>query len=372
MSMLKRDLDNLQNTNPIKLDGFDYVEFYVGNALQAAHFYRTAFGFIPKAYAGLETGVRDQMSIVVEQNKIRLVLSSPIVPESPVADHVRLHGDGVKDIAFTVEDVNLAFEETVRRGAHPVMEPRILEDKNGYVVKATISAYGDTVHSFIERKTYEGSFLPGYEPIKNVRPVTSAGLDEIDHIAISVKQGSLSEWVAFYSDTMGFRQSHQEDVSTEYSAMNSKVIEDSTGRIKFPIVEPAPGRRKSQIDEYLTYYNGPGAQHIALLSHNIFGTVRDLQSNGIEFLSTPRTYYELLESRLGNIEENMEALRELGILVDRDRWGYLLQVFSKSLQSRPTVFWEVIQRKGGRGFGGGNVRALFEAVEREQSLRGNL
>jgi 4-hydroxyphenylpyruvate dioxygenase len=372
MVMIEEAASPAQEKEFPPLKGFDYIEFYVGNAHQAAHFYRTAFGFTPIAYQGLETGARDHVSYVMEQRHIRLVLTSALYNDDPVAEHVLLHGDGVKDIAFTVPDTERAFAAALCRGARPVMEPTVFEDKGGQVVKATIAAYGDTVHSFIQRGDYSGSFFPNFVAIKNPPPPVSPCLAAIDHIAVSLEAGQLDQWVEFYQEVLGFQQSHEEDVETEYSAMNSKVVQNSTGRVKFPMVEPAQGRRKSQIEEYLAYYRGPGVQHIALLSSDIIQTVRALRSTGTEFLRTPDTYYEMLENRVGCIEESLEDLRAQNILVDRDQWGYLLQIFSKPLQSRPTVFMEAIQRKGARGFGSGNIKALFEALECEQAKRGNL
>ncbi len=352
--------------------GFDYIEFYVGNAYQAAHFYRTAFGFLPVAYAGLETGERDRVSYLMEQGQIRLILTAATSPESQVAEHVRLHGDSVKDIAFAVDDARQAFAFVVNHGATPVMEPSVFEDKDGRMIKATIAAFGHTVHSFIERNGSQRAFFPQYRPITKTSPALSSSLEIIDHVAISVEKGSLDQWIDFYKNILGFQQSHQEDISTEYSAMNSKVVQSGNERIKLPIMEPALGQRKSQIEEYLEFNNGPGAQHIAFLSNNIIETVRFLRKNDIEFLCSPDTYYKMLESRIGEINEDIDLLRELNILADRDDWGYLLQIFSKPLQSRPTLFIEIIQRVGARGFGAGNIRALFEAVEREQAMRGNL
>jgi 4-hydroxyphenylpyruvate dioxygenase len=355
-----------------ELKGFDYIEFYVGNAAQAAHFYRSAFGFKVTARAGLETGVRDRVSILLEQNEIRLLLTAAQGPDSPVAEHVRVHGDSVKDIAFLVDDVERAFARAVANGASPVAEPARLEDDQGCILKATVAAYGDTVHSFVQRDAYEGPFLQGYQAITDRESRSRVGLRAVDHLAISAEAGGLDRLVEFYCDVFGFHLSHQEDVASEYSAMNSKVVQDRTGRIKFPIVEPAPSKRKSQIDEYLFYHRGPGVQHIALLADDIVTSVRSLLDNDIEFLRTPAAYYDVLEHRLGGIDIDRKAIRELGILVDRDEWGYLMQTFTKPLHSRPTVFLEIIQRKEARGFGGGNIRALFEAMEREQLRRGNL
>ncbi len=359
----------------LQLDGIDYIEMYVGNARQAAHFYRTVFGFAPIAYAGLETGVRDRASYVLQQRKIRLVVTAPLGPEGEIAQHVRLHGDGVKDIAFTVADARAAWQFAVANGARTVMEPAVIEGQKGVIVKATIRAYGDTVHSFVERKDYHGTFAPRYRAIKNPPPVRATGLAAIDHVVGNVELGHMDEWVDYYHRVLGFRQLihfSDDDIATEYSALMSKVMANGTGRIKFPINEPAEGRRKSQIEEYLDYYRGPGVQHLALETGDIVDTVRKLRANGVDFLRTPSTYYDALLDRVGKIDEDIDALRELGILVDRDDEGYLLQIFTRPLQDRPTLFFEVIQRKGARGFGAGNFKALFEAIEREQELRGNL
>ncbi|GIV96063.1 MAG: 4-hydroxyphenylpyruvate dioxygenase [Herpetosiphonaceae bacterium] len=375
MTMTSHEPTAAHMHDPLAIQAVDYVEFYVGNARQAAHYYRTAFGFTPVAYAGLETGVRDRASYVLEQRKVRLVLTAAVGPDSPIAEHVKQHGDGVKDVALRVPDARVAFEEALRRGAQPVMEPTVLESKWGRVVKATIATYGETVHSFIERHEYTGTFLPGYHKIKEPPPVRPVGLASIDHIVGNVELGKMDEWVRFYADVMGFsllRHFSDEEISTEYSALMSKVVQDGSGRIKFPINEPAEGKRKSQIEEYLEYYRGPGVQHIALATGDIISTVRMLRENGVQFLRTPDSYYDMLNERVGRIDENVETLRELGILVDRDDEGYLLQIFTKPVQDRPTVFYEIIQRKGSRGFGAGNFKALFEALEREQALRGNL
>lgn len=375
MAVTEREVARSQEGDFLPLKGIDYVEFYVGNARQAAHFYRTAYGFTPVAYAGLETGVRDRCSFVLEQRNIRIVLTSALTPNSPIAEHVKQHGDGVKDIALLVDDARAAFAATVERGAQPVMEPTVLEGKKGSIIKATIAAYGDTVHSFIERKAYTGAFAPEYHRIQNPAKSTPVGLAAIDHIVGNVELGRMDEWVDFYNTVMGFRQLQQftdDDISTEYSALMSKVVQNGSGRIKFPINEPAEGRRKSQIDEYLEFYQGPGAQHLALQTGDIITTVRQLRENGVDFLRTPQTYYDDLAGRVGVIDEDMDIIRELNILVDRDDEGYLLQIFTKPLQDRPTVFIEIIQRKGARGFGSGNFKALFEAIEREQALRGNL
>jgi 4-hydroxyphenylpyruvate dioxygenase len=362
-----------KGNNEAQLLDIDYVEFYVGNAFQAAHFYASTFGLPTVARAGLETGAKDRVSFLTRLNEIRMIFTSSLRPDGAIAEHVRLHGDSVKDIAFRVRGAAQAFESAVRRGARPVMEPTVYEDEDGRVVKATIAAFGDTVHSFIERDAYRGdAFFPQYRKHPNPLFPVSNGLLAFDHIAVSVEAGKLDRWVDFYGEVLGFHQSHQEDVSTEYSAMNSKVVQNSTGQIVFPIVEPALGKRKSQIDEYLSFHCGPGAQHIALLSSDIVKTVRTLRNNGIEFLYTPDTYYDGLEERIGKLEEDIQPLREQNILVDRDGSGYLKQVFTKPLQSRPTVFMEIIAREGARGFGGGNIKALFDAMEREQALRENL
>ena len=356
----------------LQIKNIDYVEFYVGNASQAAHFYRMAFGFAPVAFSSLETGARDCASFVLQQNNVTLVFTSALSPDSPVAEHVRIHGDSVKDIAFNVEDARYAFQETVRRGARPLMEPTLFEQDGGRFVKATVAAYGDTVHSFIHREGLDKRFFPGYQSFKNPPQAISTGLAAFDHIAACVEPGSLTDWFDFYINVFDSHHSHQEDIVTENTAMNSGVVKNSNGRVKFPLMEPAPSKRSSQIEEYLEFHQGPGAQHIALLSDDIVQTIRALRANGIDFLYTPDTYYEKLEERVGHLDVDKQSLRELGILVDQDRWGTMFQVFSKPLHGRPTAFMEIIQRKGARGFGGGNIKALFEAIEREQALRGNL
>jgi 4-hydroxyphenylpyruvate dioxygenase len=375
MSTTISDISVTEQCSPsraLQFKGFDYIELYVGNAHQAAHFYRTAFGFTPIAYAGLETGVRDRTSYVVKQGDIFLMLTSALGPESRIAEHVKLHGDGIKDVALTVPDSVYAFEETVKRGARPIMEPTVYEDEEGYIIKSTVAAFGDTVHSFIHRENYEGNFFPRFLPINHPLDTRPTGLLAIDHVAVSVERETLESWVEFYQSVMDFHPSHEEDVSTEYSAMNSKVVQNDRGSVIFPLVEPAPAKRKSQIEEHLEFYRGPGVQHIAFSSDDIYSTIRLLRANGNQFLSTPDSYYDMLEDRLGRLDESLAELRELNILVDRDRWGYLMQVFTKPLQGRPTVFLEILQRKEARGFGGGNIKALFEANEREQAVRGNL
>ncbi|WP_373528909.1 4-hydroxyphenylpyruvate dioxygenase [Nostoc sp.] len=356
----------------LDLKGIDYIELYVGNVPQAAHFYRTVFGFTPIAYAGLETRVQDRVSIVLEQGKIRLVLTGAIGSDNAIAEYVKLHGDGVKDIAFRVNHATQAFELAVRRGALPIKQPTVYESQEGRVVVATIATYGDTVHSFIERHAYNGVFFPTYRAIEEPPPVVSTGLSAIDHIAVSVEQSTLEHWVNFYC-LLDFHPIQHEMVATEYSAMNSKVVQNSTSNIKFTILEPATGKSFSQIEEYLAFNGGSGSQHIAFLTDDIFSTVRALRANNIEFLTIPDAYYEMLKERIIDIDRDLiKVLQELQILVDCDQWGYLMQIFTKPFQNRPTLFMEVIQRQGARGFGSGNIKALFEAIEREQFKRGNI
>ncbi|RMH52345.1 MAG: 4-hydroxyphenylpyruvate dioxygenase [Bacteroidetes bacterium] len=360
----------------LPINGTDYIEFYVGNARQAAHFYRTAFGFEIVGYRGLETGSRETTSYLLRQGKIRFLLTAPLTPDSFVARHVLRHGDGVRDIALWVDDARAAFEETVRRGAIPVYEPEVLEDEHGRIVRAAIATYGDTIHSFIERRNYDGLFMPGFVAWDNpYAETTPVGLKYVDHCVGNVNLGEMEAYVRFYAEVMGFRNLISFDdktISTEYSALMSKVMANGNERIKFPINEPAPGRKKSQIEEYLEYYRGPGVQHVAMATDDILHTVTELRRRGVEFLHVPTTYYDVLQERVGRIDEPLDALAELGILVDRDPDGYLLQIFTKPVQDRPTVFYEIIQRKGARSFGAGNFKALFEAIEREQALRGNL
>ncbi len=350
----------------------DYVEFYVGNAKQAAYYFCTAFGFRIVAYSGLETGERNKVSYVLEQNKIRFVLTGTLVENQPITDFVKKHGDGVKDIALRVDDVNQAFKDAVARGAISIKEPETLSDQHGTLKKAIIGTYGDTIHTLIERKDYKGTFMPGYQFVEINIPFHSAGLIGIDHVVGNVEK--MDDWVSYYEKVMGFKQLihfNDKDISTEYSALMSKVMTNG-GRIKFPINEPAKGKRKSQIQEYLEYYNGAGVQHIALLTNDIVATVSALRSQGVEFLDSPDTYYDVLQERVGDIDEDLEQLSQLKILVDRDDEGYLLQIFTKPIVDRPTLFMEIIQRKGARGFGEGNFKALFESIEREQARRGNL
>ena len=357
------------------INGTDYVELYVGNAKQAAHYYQSAFGFQLVGYRGPETGTRDRVSYLVQQDKIRLVLTSALGPDSEIAEHVHRHGDGVRDLALWVEDARDAFRKAVERGARPVHEPRVLKDSDGEIVIAAIHTYGDTIHSLIERHSYRGLFMPGFVRRSSHYQPAPVGLLYVDHCVGNVELGKMNVWVSFYERVMGFKNLvtfDDEDISTEYSALMSKVMANGNERIKFPINEPAEGKKKSQIDEYLEFYHGPGVQHIAVATHDIIGTVSALRDRGVEFLQTPTSYYQQLQARVGTIDEPLDVLEELGILVDRDPDGYLLQIFSRNVQDRPTVFFEIIQRKGARGFGKGNFRALFEAIEREQAARGNL
>lgn len=359
------------------IQNFDYLEFYVGDAKHTAYYFTHGWGFAPVAYAGLETGVRDHTSYVLEQGNIRLIITSALGPDGAIAEHVHLHGDGVKDVAFRVENAERAYREATSRGAQSVMEPTTRRDQYGSVTLASIATYGETIHTFVERQDYKGAFLPGFRAVESATPRRArlAGLAGIDHVVGNVELGKMNEWVAFYEKVMGFAQMiHFDDrqISTEYSALMSKVMQNGSGRIKLPINEPAPGRRKSQIEEYLDFYRTPGVQHLALISDDIVSTVRNLTERGAEFLRTPSSYYESVLERVGHIDEDLQQLAELGILVDHDEEGYLLQIFSKPVVTRPTVFFEVIQRKGARGFGEGNFKALFEALEREQELRGNL
>ena len=354
--------------------GVDYVEFWVWNAFQAAAFNRTHVGFDVIAYAGPETGVRDRASYVLRQGDVTFVFTAAPSPESEIAQHVHRHGDGVRDIALRVPEVDAAFAETTRRGAVAAQEPVAIKGQKGVIRRAAIAIYGDTIHSFIDRSGYQGVWMPGYRRVENLR-AEPVGITEIDHIVGNVELGQMDRWAGFYRDVLGFTQLvhfTDEQVSTEYTALMSKVMQNGGGRVKFPINEPAKGKRKSQIDEFLEFYRGPGVQHIALLTEDIIATVRRLRQRGVRFLRVPDTYYDLMRERAGPIDEDFEAIRELGILVDRDDEGYLLQIFTKPVQDRPTLFYEIIQRKGARGFGLGNFKALFEALEREQAARGNL
>lgn len=364
----------------LPLLGTDYIEFYVGNAKQAAHYYKTAFGFQSLAYAGLETGMRDRASYVLKQDKIRLVLTSPLKGDSPINDHIVKHGDAVKIVALWVEDATKSFEETTKRGARPFMEPTVEKDEYGEVVRSGIYTYGETVHLFVERKNYTGVFLPGYKEWKSDYNPEPAGLKYVDHMVGNVGWNEMNTWVKWYEDVMGFvnfLSFDDKQINTEYSALMSKVMSNGNGRIKFPINEPAEGKKKSQIEEYLDFYGGPGVQHIAIATDDIIKTVSDLKSRGVEFLSAPpHAYYGLVPSRLGShmdlMKEDITVLESLGIMVDADEEGYLLQIFTKPVEDRPTLFYEIIQRMGARGFGAGNFKALFESIEREQELRGTL
>jgi len=367
--MLEQDFLPIQN--------FDYIEFYVGDAKHTAYYLTHGCGFVPIAYAGLETGVRDRTSYVLEQGNIRLVVTSALGPEGAIAAHVHLHGDGVKDVAFRVDNAARSYCEATRRGARGVVEPTERRDDDGLVRLAAIATYGETIHTFVERQEYQGAFLPGFQPLDPCAPrrTRPAGLAGIDHVVGNVELGKMDTWVAFYERVMGFSQMiHFDDrqISTEYSALMSKVMQNGSGRIKLPINEPALGRKKSQIEEYLDFFRSPGVQHLALMSDDIVSTVRTLAERGVEFLRTPKNYYETVLDTVGHIDENLQQLADLGILIDHDEDGYLLQIFSRPVVTRPTVFFEVIQRKGAHGFGEGNFKALFEALEREQALRGNL
>lgn len=359
----------------LPLLGTDHIELYCGNAKQSAYYYMMAWGFEPVAYSGLETGREDAVSYVLQQDKITLVLTSPLGADGPINDHINRHGDGVKTVALWVDDAAKSWEETTSRGAVSVFEPEKREDKNGTVILSAIETYGDTVHVFVERKNYSGLFLPGYQPwslATNVKPV---GLKYVDHMVGNVGWGEMNTWVDFYARVMGFAQLisfDDKDISTEYTALMSKVMSNGNGRIKFPINEPAEGRKKSQIEEYIDFYNGSGVQHIAVATSNIIETVTDLRDRGIEFLRVPNAYYDTVLDRVGEIDEELAPLKELGILIDRDEEGYLLQIFTKPVVDRPTMFFEIIQRKGAKSFGKGNFKALFEAIEREQESRGTL
>jgi len=366
-----------QVTDTFPINGTDFIEFYVGNAKQAAHFYRNTFGYKILAYRGPETGTRDRASYILEQGKVRLVLTTALRPDSEIATHVHKHGDGVRDIALWVDDARKAFRLAVERGAKPAYEPKSLVDEHGEVVIAAIHTYGETIHSLVERKNYKGQFMPGFVPFagKGDARAGGLGLKYIDHCVGNVELGAMNKWVKYYADVLGFTQLISFDdkaISTEYSALMSKVMANGNGRIKFPLNEPAKGKKKSQIDEYLEFYQGPGCQHIALATDDIIDTVTRLRDNGVEFLRVPGTYYDTVLERVGQIDEDLAPLRDLGILVDRDEEGYLLQIFSKPMEDRPTLFYEIIQRKGAKSFGAGNFKALFEALEREQDLRGNL
>ena len=372
---IQPSITNNSTTDFLPLGGTDYVEFYVGNAKQAAHFYKTAFGFQSLAYAGPETGMKDKVSYVIRQNKLTFVLTTPLRTGNPIADHIYKHGDGVKVLALKVEDAANAFEETVKRGAKPYLETTVLKDDDGEVVMSGIHTYGDTVHLFVERKNYNGIFMPGFRAWKSNYNPTETGLLYVDHCVGNVGWNQMNPWVSFYEQVMGFKNIlsfDDKDISTEYSALMSKVMSNGNGFVKFPINEPAEGKKKSQVEEYLDFYNGEGVQHVAIATNDIVKTVTELQNRGIEFLNIPDSYYETVLDRVGKIDEDLQPLQNLGVLIDRDEEGYLLQIFSKPLEDRPTLFFEIIQRKGAQSFGKGNFKALFEALEREQDARGNL
>ena len=355
--------------------GTDHIEFYVGNAKQAALYYQHCFGFTLVAYAGPETGVRDRASYVLQQDKIRFVLTSSLQPSGEIAEHVKKHGDGVKVLALWVDDATKSFNETVVRGAQPAFAPQTMRDEFGEVVISSIHTYGETVHTFVERKNYKGAFLPGYKPVKGTFQPVPIGLKHVDHCVGNVELGKMNQWVDFYEKVMGFSllvTFDDSDISTEYSALMSKVVANGNGFIKFPINEPATGKKKSQIEEYLDFYKSPGVQHIAIATDDILQTVSELRKRGVEFLYVPDSYYEDVLKRVGKINEDLQELKKQNILIDRDEEGYLLQIFTKPVQDRPTLFFEIIERNGAKSFGKGNFKALFESIEREQELRGNL
>lgn len=359
----------------LPINGTDHVELYVGNAKQSAHYYKTAFGFQSLAYAGLETGLRDRTSYVLVQDKIKLVLTTPFDPESEISHHIRKHGDGVKVIALWVDDATSAYDETVKRGAVSYCKPQESHDSNGSVITSGIKTYGDTVHLFVERKNYKGAFMPGYVEWKSEYNPSGTGLTYIDHMVGNVELGGMSRWAQFYAEVMGFANLitfDDKDISTKYTALMSKVMTNGNGRIKFPINEPAQGIKKSQIEEFLDFYKGPGCQHIAVATNDIVFTVSEMRKRGVEFLHVPGTYYDSVLNRVGTISEDLRQLKELGIMVDRDEDGYLLQIFTKPIEDRPTLFFEIIQRKGAKSFGKGNFQALFESIEAEQARRGTL
>lgn len=372
---LRLPKENLEAEDFLPLLGTDYVELYVGNAKQAAYYYMSAWGFQPLAYAGLETGLKDKVSYVIQQDKIKLVLTSPLKSGGEINKHIDAHGDGVKAIALWVDDASKSYRETTLRGAKSYLEPLIMEDKYGAVCISGIHTYGETVHLFVERKHYNGTFMPGYRPWNPFYKPADVGLKYIDHMVGNVGWNEMNKWCKFYAEVMGFAQLvsfDDKDISTDYTALMSKVMSNGNGRIKFPINEPATGRKKSQIEEYIEFYNGAGVQHMALATDNIIETVTALRNRGVEFLTVPVTYYEDVLERVGDIDEALEPLKDLGILIDRDEEGYLLQIFTKPILDRPTMFIEIIQRKGAKSFGKGNFKALFEAIEREQESRGTL
>jgi 4-hydroxyphenylpyruvate dioxygenase len=371
----KNYLTKIMEPDFLPINGTDYIEYYVGNAKQASLFYQHCFGFELVAYAGPETGVKDRASYVLQQHKIRFVVTTSLVPDSEISNHLKKHGDGVKVLALWVDDATKSFQETVIRGAEIASEPKTLKDEFGEVVVSSIKTYGETIHTFVERKNYKGVFLPGYKAVKGTFKSTPIGLKHVDHCVGNVELGQMNKWVKFYEDVMGFKlliTFDDKDISTEYSALMSKVVSNGNGYIKFPINEPAKGKKKSQIEEYLDFYHGAGVQHIAIATDDIIHTVGELRKRGVEFLHVPDSYYEEVVSRVGAINEDYKELKKLNILIDRDEEGYLLQIFSKPLQDRPTLFFEIIERNGAKSFGKGNFKALFEAIEHEQELRGNL
>ncbi len=372
-TLTKPAINTQQDTFPI--NGTDHIEFYVGNAKQAAMYYQAAFGYKLVAYRGPETGVRDKVSYVLQQGKIRLVLTGALLPDTEIARHVAYHGDGVKVLALWVDDVESAYQLAIERGAESAIPPETHTDEHGELKTASIKTYGDTLHTLVERKNYNGVFMPGFVARESERPVTPVGLQFVDHCVGNVELGAMNKWVKFYQDVLGFKlliTFDDKDISTEYTALMSKVVSNGNGYIKFPINEPAKGLKKSQIEEYLDFYRGAGVQHIAVATDDILSTVDQLRKNGVDFLYVPDNYYKTVEERVGEIDEDLEDLKRLNILVDRDEEGYLLQIFTKPVQDRPTVFYEIIQRKGAKSFGKGNFKALFEAIEREQELRGTL
>lgn len=364
-----------QDVDFLPINGTDYIEFYVSNCKQSAHYYQTAFGFQPLAYSGPETGVRDRVSYVLKQRNVTLILTSPLEADSPISEHIRLHGDSVKAYALSVDDAEYSFNETTKRGGEAYMEPKTIEDDNGKVKLSGIHTYGDVVHVFVERNDYDGVFMPGFQEWDTIYKPEDVGFKHVDHCVGNVPLGHMDKWVDFYADVMGFTNLlsfDDQDISTEYSALMSKVMTNGNGFVKFPINEPAEGKKKSQIDEYLEFNNGSGVQHIALATNDILSTVKEMKQRGVQFIRVPDTYYDDLLDRVGHIDERVKDLQEEGILVDRDDEGYMLQIFTLPVEPRPTLFFEVIQRKGAKSFGKGNFKALFEAIEREQKKRGNL
>ena len=375
MQYMTSEQPGVESTDIMPINGTDYIELYVSNAKQAAYYYKAAFGFKSLAHAGLETGLRDRESYVVVQDKIRLVFTTPLNSGTDIGRHIDKHGDGVKVNALWVDDATYAYEEAIKRGARSYMEPTTESDEHGSVIRSGIYTYGEVVHVFVERKNYEGPFLPGYQAWTPRFEAESTGLKYVDHMVGNVELGDMNKWVQFYQEVLGFKQIlsfDDKDISTEYTALMSKVMSNGNGRIKFPINEPAEGLKKSQVDEYLEFYEGAGVQHVAMATDNIIETVTQLRDRGVEFLKVPGTYYDSLLDRVGEIDEDLAPLKEMGILVDRDDEGYLLQIFTKTVNPRPTMFFEIIQRKGATSFGKGNFKALFEAIEREQELRGTL